>query len=145
MTIQALVSSSFSLLSGACVKVLKPHVVDILRTTHSNGFTWNTVFISLNFFPKGPIENMSALVQVMAWRQTGHKPYLDWLWLSSFTYVCHLGPVFISDKTSYRTISWSIEVAKLGSWIIASFWNLTDTSAALLPMCLSNFKAIAQL
>ena len=30
--------------------------------------------ISLNFVPKGPIDNKLTLVQVMAWRQTGDKP-----------------------------------------------------------------------
>ena len=30
--------------------------------------------ISLKFVPKGPIHNKSALVQVMAWHQTGDKP-----------------------------------------------------------------------
>ena len=30
--------------------------------------------ISLKFVSKGPIDNKSALVQVMAWRQTGDKP-----------------------------------------------------------------------
>ena len=30
--------------------------------------------ISLNFVPKGPFDNKSALVQVMAWHQTGDKP-----------------------------------------------------------------------
>ena len=30
--------------------------------------------ISLKFVPKGPIDNKSALVQVMAWRRTGDKP-----------------------------------------------------------------------
>ena len=30
--------------------------------------------ISLKFVPKSPIDNKSALVQVMAWRQTGDKP-----------------------------------------------------------------------
>ena len=30
--------------------------------------------ISLKFFPNGPINNKSALVQVMACRQTGDKP-----------------------------------------------------------------------
>ena len=29
--------------------------------------------ISLKFVPKGPIDNKSALVQIMAWRQTGGK------------------------------------------------------------------------
>ena len=30
--------------------------------------------VSLKFVPKGPIDNKSALVQVMAWRRTGDKP-----------------------------------------------------------------------
>ena len=30
--------------------------------------------ISLKFVPKVPIDNKSALVQVMAWRRTGDKP-----------------------------------------------------------------------
>ena len=30
--------------------------------------------ISLKFVPKGPNENKSALVQVMAWRRIGDKP-----------------------------------------------------------------------
>ena len=33
--------------------------------------------ISLNFVPKGPIENKFALVQVMAWRRTGDKPLVE--------------------------------------------------------------------
>ena len=38
--------------------------------------------ISLKFDPKGPIDNKSTLVQVMAWRQTGVKPLAE-LTLSS--------------------------------------------------------------
>ena len=30
--------------------------------------------ISLKFVPEGPIDNKAALVQGMAWRQTGDKP-----------------------------------------------------------------------
>ena len=33
-----------------------------------------SIRISLQFVPKGPIGNKPALVQVMAWRQTGDKP-----------------------------------------------------------------------
>ena len=29
---------------------------------------------ALSFVPKGPIDNKTALVQLMAWRQTGDKP-----------------------------------------------------------------------
>ena len=52
------------------------------------------------------------------------------------------GPVSISETTSFHKISSSLEAARLVSRIVRSLWNLTDTSAALLPMCLSNFKAI---
>ena len=33
-----------------------------------------TIKISLKFAPKGPINNIPALVQIMAWRRTGAKP-----------------------------------------------------------------------
>ena len=48
----------------------------------------------------------------------------------------------LSGKTSYRQISWSLEAARLSVIMIVSHWNLTGISAALLPRCLSNFRAI---
>ena len=33
-----------------------------------------SIRFSLKFVPKGPIDNKSALVQVMAWHRTGDKP-----------------------------------------------------------------------
>ena len=33
-----------------------------------------SIKISLKFVPKGPINNIPALVQVMAWRRPGDKP-----------------------------------------------------------------------
>ena len=43
--------------------------------------------------------------------------------------------VSISDKTSYRKISWSLEATRLVVSIIKSLWSLTYTSAVMLPMC----------
>ena len=43
--------------------------------------------ISLMFLPKGLINNKSALVQVMAWRKTGHKPLPESWWPSSLVYM----------------------------------------------------------
>ena len=40
--------------------------------------------ISLKFIPRSPIDNKRALVQVMAWHQTGNKP-LSELMLTHFT------------------------------------------------------------
>ena len=33
-----------------------------------------SIQISLKVIPKGPFDNKSALVQVIAWRHTGNKP-----------------------------------------------------------------------
>ena len=33
--------------------------------------------ISLKFVPKGPIDNIPALVQIMAWRRPGDKPFSE--------------------------------------------------------------------
>ena len=64
-------------------------MVAISQTTFSNTFSWikkNCILIriSLNFVPKGPIDNESVLVEVMAWRRTGDKPSPDPM-LAQFT------------------------------------------------------------
>ena len=56
-----------------------------------------------------------------------------------------LGLYSLSGKTSYRKIPWSLEAAGFGSKLFQSLWNLAGTSAALLPRCLSNFRAIRPL
>ena len=61
-------------------------------------------------------------------------------WLNTWD----LGRVSISDMMSYCKISWSSEAARFVSRIVQSLWNLTGTSAASLPMCLSDFKAMRQ-
>ena len=45
---------------------------------------WIPIRISPKFFPRSPIDKKQALVQVMAWRQTGDKP-LPELILTQFT------------------------------------------------------------
>ena len=46
--------------------------------------------ISLKFVPKGPIDNMQALVQIMAWRRIGDKPISEPMvaWFCD-AYLCH--------------------------------------------------------
>ena len=67
---------------------------------------------------------------------------------SSFSCLCSVlwsqGPVSISEKTSFRKISKSLEATRFVFRIVRSLWNFIGTSAAVLPMCLSNFKAIRQ-
>ena len=51
----------------------------ISQTTFPNALSWMKKFvlsirISLKFVPKGPMDDKSALVQVMAWHRPGDKP-----------------------------------------------------------------------
>ena len=48
----------------------------------------------------------------------------------------------LSDKTSCRKISWSLDDARIGFSLFQSLWYLTGTSATVLPRCLSKFRAI---
>ena len=48
---------------------------DIFKCIFSNEYFRISIKIPLKFVPKGPIDNKSALVQVMAWRGTGDKPF----------------------------------------------------------------------
>ena len=115
-------------------------MTDNWQTTFSNAFPWKEfcilVQISLKFFSVVPTENDPTLVPVMAWWQTGDNPVPELMTTQ--------GLYSLSGWTSYRKISWSLEVARFGVKMIASLWNLTDISVALLPMCLSNFKAIGK-
>ena len=47
---------------------------DIFKRIFMNENIWISIEISLKFVPKGPINNIPALVQIMAWRRTGDKP-----------------------------------------------------------------------
>ena len=50
---------------------------DIFKCIFLNENLWISIKISLKFVPKGPINNIPALVQVMAWRRSGDKPLSD--------------------------------------------------------------------
>ena len=47
---------------------------DIFKCFFMNEKLRILIKVSLKFVPKGPIDNKSALVQVMAWRRRGDKP-----------------------------------------------------------------------
>ena len=61
-----------------------------------------------------------------------------------FKYAHSKPPGPISDETSYRQISQSLEDARSSVKMPLSFWHLTGTSTALLPRYLSNFRSIGQ-
>ena len=51
----------------------------------------------------------------------------------------------LSGQTSFRQISWCLEAARLDIIMIILLWNLTGISAALLSMCLLDFRVIGKI
>ena len=54
-----------------------PFPDDIFKRIFLNKNVWISIKISLKFVPKGPINNIPPLVQMMAWRRPGDKPLSD--------------------------------------------------------------------
>ena len=54
-----------------------------------------SIKISLNFVPKSPIDNISALFQMMAWRRPGDKPLSEAIMVSLLTHICVARPQWV--------------------------------------------------
>ena len=61
---------------------------DIFKCIFLNEKFWIPTKISPKFVPKGLINNILALVQVMAWRRPGDKPLSEPMMVSSPTHIC---------------------------------------------------------
>ena len=52
------------------------------------------------FVPKGPINNIPALVQIMAWRRSGDKPLSEPVMVSLPTHICATRPQWVKGCVS---------------------------------------------
>ena len=76
----------------------------IFQTIISNGFSWMKMCefrLSQKFVPKGPINNIPALVQIMAWRRPGDKPLSKPVVVSLLTHICITLPQWIIPCTEF--------------------------------------------
>ena len=65
---------------------------------------------SLKFVPKGPINNIPALVQIMAWRRDGAKPLSEPMIVSLPTHICVTRPQWVNLYQS------QIFIHKISNW-----------------------------
>ena len=62
-----------------------------------NENVWNFIKISLKFGPKGSINNISALVQIMVWRLVGTKPLSEPMMVSLLKHLCVTWPQWVKS------------------------------------------------
>ena len=68
---------------------------DIFKCIFLNEDVWIPNKISLKFVPKGPINNIPALVQIMAWRRPGDKPLSEPMMVSLTMHICVTRPQWV--------------------------------------------------
>ena len=61
---------------------------DIFKYIFLNDNLWILIKISLKFVPEGTINNIPALVQIMAWRRLGDKPFSEPMMARLPTHIC---------------------------------------------------------
>ena len=70
---------------------------DIFKCIFLNEIIWISIKI-LKFVPRGPINNIPALVQMMTWRQSGDKPLSEPMMVSLVMYICLTWPQWVKAK-----------------------------------------------
>ena len=68
-----------------------------------------SIEISLKYVPKGPINNIPAPLQIIAWRRRGHKPLSELVMVSLLTHIRVTRPQWV--KQSHDRINLNPQVA----------------------------------
>ena len=77
---------------------------DIFNCIFLNENVWIPIQISLKF-PKGPIKNIPALVQIMAWRRPGDKPLSEPMMVNLPTHICVSRPQWVNTYSEHIAFS----------------------------------------
>ena len=94
-------SGTCSLAGFVSLNTLRPRqdgcqfLYGILKCIFLNEYIWDSLEISLKFAPKGPIDNIAALVQIMAWHRPGDKPLSEPMIVSLLTHICVTRPQWV--------------------------------------------------
>ena len=116
---------------------------DIFKCIFVNEDTWILINISLKFVPWVQINNVSALVQVMAWRRPGDKPLSEPMMVCLLTPICSTQLQWVNSSQAENVIfhtnetnAWPADalaptVSKLAAIKILTHWSLGDVIVIL--------------
>ena len=85
------------------INILRPrqngrhYADDMFKCIFLNENVWISIKISLKFVPKGPINNIPLLVQIMAWRRSGDKPLSESMVIRLPTHICVTRPQWVNS------------------------------------------------
>ena len=74
---------------------------NIFKCIFLNENVWISIKISLKVIPKGPIDNIPALVQIMAWHRSGDKPSVEPMMVSLLRHICVTRPHWVKNPNIF--------------------------------------------
>ena len=95
-----------------CINTLRPRpngrrfADDIFKCIYLNENVWISIKNSLTFVPEGPINNISASVQIMAWRRPG-KPLCEPMKVSLLPHICVTRPQWVKSTPIHICVNGS--------------------------------------
>ena len=88
---------------------------DIFKCIFLNGNVWIPIKISYKFVPKGPINIIPVLVQIMAWCRSGHKPLSEAIMVNLPTHICVTRPQWVKKR------EWPVYPACSIAWMLMTW------------------------
>ena len=79
---------------------------DIFKSIFFNENVQFLIKMSLTFVPVAPINNIPALVQIMAWRRPGNKPLSEPMMVSLLMHICVTRPQWVNSFDAGEGIFW---------------------------------------
>ena len=110
---------------------------DIFRCIFLNENVWISINISLEFVPEGPINNIPAMIQIMAWRRPEDKALSDPMMIKLLTHVCVTRPQWVNERLVTSCRSEMHQLAKL--FVYAGWENVLIVDLLLFRLFLFLF------
>ena len=117
---------------------------DIFKCIFLKENVWIPTKFWLKFIPKGPFNNIPALVQIMAWRRPGDKPLSGPLMVSLLTHICITRPHWVNSSwadapNTYAVWQW-FNVCTLTIWLYQEIsWHILSSEMRSLQINLILF------
>ena len=106
---------------------------DIFQCIFLNENVWISISISLKVVPVGPINNIPALIQIMAWRRPGDKPLSEPMMFKLPTHICVTRPQWVKCITVLKCLTTCGLVTSYCVFVCIGSGNLAWSNAALSP------------
>ena len=117
---------------------------DIFKCIFLNENVWISIKISLNFIPKGPINNIPTLVQIMAWRRPDDKPLSEAMTVNLPTHICVTRPQWVNygrKQIPYTSVQSSSEFQWLKRMIGYQLCCSSDSHQSNISHCQEIFMS----